>query len=120
MECLENQRMLEDETPEPERHEEHHEAHAARDAEQAGKSFQDARAGAGRGQHDIAGAWRDGGDDGEENKRHDLLRSRTIPPRIGRPPQGLSQECERCVSKKSDRPARVLNDRARGRSRAGS
>jgi putative transposase len=53
--------MFEDETPEPERHEEHHETHAGRDAEQAGKSFQDARVCAGCGQHDIAGTWRDGG-----------------------------------------------------------
>src|SRR5438034_8555173 len=80
--------MFEDETPEPERHEEHHETHAGRDAEEAGKSFQDARVGAGRGQHDIAGTWRDGGHDGEEKKRHDLLRSRAIPPRIGQTHSG--------------------------------
>src|SRR5438132_8145096 len=112
--------MLEDETPETERYEEHHEPHARGDTKEAGKSFQDARVRASRGQHDVAGTRREGGHDGEEQKGRNLLGSHTRPPRIGRPPWGLLQRCERCVLNRPHRPARVLNDRATGRSRAGS
>ena len=86
--------MLEDETPEPERYQEHHETHAGGDTEQAGKSFQDARVRPSRGQHDVAGTRGDRGDDGEQKKRHDLLRSRTLPPRSEGPSRGLSRVCE--------------------------
>jgi len=72
--------MSEHEAGESERDEKHHESHARRDAEQAGQSSQDARARAGGGQHDVAGAGRDGGHDREEKKRQDLLCGRTLPP----------------------------------------
>src|SRR5262249_23055140 len=82
--------MLENETPEPERHDEHHDAH-------------------------------DGGHDAEEKKRHDPFRRRTLPPQgSGGLPMGLSRRSEQCVSGIPDRPARVLNDRARARSQDGS
>src|SRR5437867_5388 len=95
--------MFEDETPEPEGHEQHHETHAGGDAEQAGKSFQDAGVRAGCGQHDVAGARRDGGHNGEEKKRHDLLRSRTIPPQISSPSGPLSRV--RAMHRKQTRSA---------------
>ena len=78
MERLEDQGMLEHKTPEPERHDEHHGTHSGRDAEQAGQAAEDACPRAGRGQHDVARAWRDGGHDGEEKERHDLFRRRTL------------------------------------------
>jgi AraC-like DNA-binding protein len=79
VERLEYQGMLENETPEPEGHDEHHDTHAGRDAEQAGQASEDACLRARRGQHDVARTRRDGGHDGEEKKGHDLFRRRTLP-----------------------------------------
>lgn len=94
VESLEQQGMREDKAPETERYEKHHQTHARGDTEQTGKSFPDARLRPGRGQHDVARARGHRGDDGEQKKRRDLLRSRRLPPRSEGSFRTLSGVCE--------------------------
>src|SRR5207244_9555037 len=74
--------------------------------EQAWKPSEHAGVRARGGQHDVARPRSDRGDEGEEKERNGPLCSRTLPPGVW-------------ASRTPDRAARVLNDRARGRSRAG-
>jgi AraC-like DNA-binding protein len=73
--------MREDNAPEPQRYEKQHQAHARGDAEETGESVPHAGLRPGCGQHDVAGTRGHRGDDGEQKKRRDLLRSRRLPPR---------------------------------------
>jgi AraC-like DNA-binding protein len=97
VQCLEDQRVLENESAEPERYDEHHDPHAGGDAEQAGQASPNAGLGAGRRQHDVAGTGRDGGHDGEEKKGHDLFRRRTLPSTVKETRsagEGLERSCQ--------------------------
>jgi hypothetical protein len=99
MEGPQHEGVLEDEAPQPQRHQKHHEAHACRDPEQARQSLQNAGTRPGCRQHDVAGTRRDRGHHGEKKKRNDLLGSRTLPPRIERPPQASLEDVKRMRSK---------------------
>src|SRR5256712_9387154 len=93
--------MLENEPPEPERHDEHHDTHAGRDAQQARQASEDACLRAGCGQHDVARTRRDGGHDGEEKKRHDLFRRRRLPSTVKETRsagEGLERSCQGTVA----------------------
>src|SRR5262249_25471635 len=79
VERLHEGRVLEDETPEPERHHEHHGAHTGGHTEQAGQASDHAGVGARRREHDVARTRRDGSHQGEEEKRHHLFCRRTLP-----------------------------------------
>src|SRR5947207_7577153 len=106
VEYRQQQRRLEHEAAQSERHEEHHQPHPRGDAEEAWEPLQDARVRAGRRQHDVARTWRDGGHDREKKKGHGLLSRRTLPPgrilmrsnitRSGG--EGLERSCARTIT----------------------